>query len=361
MLYKLILNYVDIFSFLNVFKYLTVRTGLAMFTSMLVVFLIGTPFINFFSARQIINPIREDGPGEHIIKKIGTPTMGGVLILLGLFSSILLWGNLSSPYIWVLIFIVASFGLLGAYDDYKKIKFSNSSGVSFKFKIIIQIIIAVLGILILTHFTDHPDLKNLYFPFFKNLLINLGWFFIPFSVFIIVGSSNAVNLTDGLDGLATVPVILVAGCFAFISYVTGNIVFSEYLQIPYIEGVGEVTVFLGSVIGACLGFLWFNAPPAKIFMGDTGSLALGGSLGAVGIITKHEIVLAITGGLFVLEATSVIVQVLSYKLTGKRVFKMAPIHHHFEKKGWAESTIVVRFWIISIILAMIGLATLKLR
>jgi len=263
--------------------------------------------------------------------------------------------------VWVLIFIVTSFGLLGAYDDYKKIKFSNSSGVSFKFKIIIQIIIAVLGILILTHFTDHPDLKNLYFPFFKNLLINLGWFFIPFSVFIIVGSSNAVNLTDGLDGLATVPVILVAGCFAFISYVTGNIVFSEYLQIPYIEGVGEVTVFLGSVIGACLGFLWFNAPPAKIFMGDTGSLALGGSLGAVGIITKHEIVLAITGGLFVLEATSVIVQVLSYKLTGKRVFKMAPIHHHFEKKGWAESTIVVRFWIISIILAMIGLATLKLR
>ena len=361
MLYKLILNYVDIFSFLNVFKYLTVRTGLAMFTSMLVVFVIGTPFINFFSARQIVNPIREDGPDEHIIKKIGTPTMGGVLILVGLFSSILLWGNLSSPYIWVLIFIVASFGLLGAYDDYKKIKFSNSSGVSFKFKIIIQIIIAVLGILILTHFTDHPDLKNLYFPFFKNLLINLGWFFIPFSVFIIVGSSNAVNLTDGLDGLATVPVILVAGCFAFISYVTGNIVFSEYLQIPYIEGVGEVTVFLGSVIGACLGFLWFNAPPAKIFMGDTGSLALGGSLGAVGIITKHEIVLAITGGLFVLEATSVIVQVLSYKLTGKRVFKMAPIHHHFEKKGWAESTIVVRFWIISIILAMIGLATLKLR
>ena len=361
MLYKLILNYVDIFSFLNVFKYLTVRTGLAMFTSMLVVFLIGTPFINFFSARQIINPIREDGPDEHIIKKIGTPTMGGVLILVGLFSGILLWGNLSNPYIWVLIFIVASFGLLGAYDDYKKIKFSNSSGVSFKFKIIIQIIIAVLGILILTHFTDHPDLKNLYFPFFKNLLINLGWFFIPFSVFIIVGSSNAVNLTDGLDGLATVPVILVAGCFAFISYVTGNIVFSEYLQIPYIEGVGEVTVFLGSVIGACLGFLWFNAPPAKIFMGDTGSLALGGSLGAVGIITKHEIVLAITGGLFVLEATSVIVQVLSYKLTGKRVFKMAPIHHHFEKKGWAESTIVVRFWIISIILAMIGLATLKLR
>jgi len=361
MLYKLILNYVDIFSFLNVFKYLTVRTGLAMFTSMLVVFLIGTPFINFFSARQIINPIREDGPDEHIIKKIGTPTMGGVLILLGLFSSILLWGNLSSPYIWVLIFIVASFGLLGAYDDYKKIKKNNSTGVSSRFKILIQIILALIGIMIIFFTSESTEIKNLYFPFFKNLVINLGWFFIPFYLFILVGSSNAVNLTDGLDGLATVPVILVAACFAFISYVTGNIVFSEYLQIPYIEGVGEVTVFLGSVIGACLGFLWFNAPPAKIFMGDTGSLALGGSLGAVGIITKHEIVLAITGGLFVLEATSVIVQVLSYKLTGKRVFKMAPIHHHFEKKGWAESTIVVRFWIISIILAMIGLATLKLR
>ena len=219
----------------------------------------------------------------------------------------------------------------------------------------------IVGILLLSHFSEYEELTNLYFPFFKNLVINLGWFFIPFSVFIIVGSSNAVNLTDGLDGLATVPVILVAACFAFISYVTGHIVFSDYLQIPYIEGLGEASVFCGSIIGACLGFLWFNAPPAKIFMGDTGSLALGGSLGAVGIITKHEIVLAITGGLFVLEAVSVIVQVVSYKLTGKRVFKMAPIHHHVEKKGWAESTVVVRFWIISIILAMIGLATLKLR
>ncbi len=361
MLYKFLLDYVEIFSFLNVFKYLTVRTGLAMFTSLFVVFLIGNPFINFFSAKQITNPIRKDGPDDHIIKKIGTPTMGGVLILIGLFFGVLLWCDLSNPYIWTLIFFVASFGLLGAYDDYKKIKYKDSSGVSFKFKIFIQIIIAIVGILILTNFADHPDLKNLYFPFFKDLLINLGWFFVPFSVFIIVGSSNAVNLTDGLDGLATVPVILVASCFAFISYVTGNIVFSEYLHISYIEGVGEVTIFLGSVIGACLGFLWFNAPPAKIFMGDTGSLALGGSLGAVGIITKHEIVLAITGGLFVLEAISVIVQVFSYKLTGKRVFKMAPIHHHFEKKGWHESTVVIRFWIISIILALIGLATLKLR
>ena len=361
MLYSFILSFLDTFTFLNVFKYLTVRTGLAMFTSMLIVFLIGTPFINFFSSKQILNPIREDGPTDHIIKKIGTPTMGGVLILTGLFSGILLWGDLSNTYIWFLIFIVASYGLLGAYDDYKKIKFKNSSGISFKFKISSQILIAIIGILFLSHFSDFAELHNLYFPFLKNLIINLGWFFIPFYVFIIVGASNAVNLTDGLDGLATVPVILVAACFAFISYVTGNIVFSDYLQIPYIQDVGEASVFCGSIIGACLGFLWFNAPPAKIFMGDTGSLALGGSLGAVGIVTKHEIVLAITGGLFVLEAVSVIVQVISYKLTGKRVFKMAPIHHHFEKKGWAESTVVIRFWIISIILAMIGLATLKLR
>ena len=361
MLYNLILNFVDSYTFLNVFKYLTVRTGLAMFTSMFIVFLIGNPFINFFSTKQILDPIRDDGPSEHIIKKIGTPTMGGLLILAGLLSGILLWGNLSSLYIWFLIFILVGYGLLGAYDDYRKIKFKNSTGVSFRFKIISQVLIAIIGIILLTYYSDFNELKNLYFPFFKNLIINLGWFFIPFSVFIIVGSSNAVNLTDGLDGLATVPVILVAACFAFISYVTGNIVFSEYLQIPYIEGVGEVAVFCGSIIGACIGFLWFNAPPAKIFMGDTGSLALGGSLGAVGIITKHEIVLAITGGLFVLEAVSVIVQVVSYKLTGKRVFRMAPIHHHFEKKGWAESTVVIRFWIISIILAMIGLATLKFR
>jgi phospho-N-acetylmuramoyl-pentapeptide-transferase len=259
------------------------------------------------------------------------------------------------------LYIVISFGLLGAYDDYKKIINSDSSGISSKFKIIAQIFLAMIGLIILAYFIEYNEFRNLYFPFFKNLIINLGWFFIPFSIFVIVGSSNAVNLTDGLDGLATVPVILVAGCFAFISYVSGNIVFSDYLQILYIEGTGEISIFCGAIIGSCLGFLWFNAPPAKIFMGDTGSLSLGGSLGAVGIITKHEIVLAITGGLFVLEALSVVVQVVSFKLTGKRIFRMAPIHHHFEKKGWPESTVVIRFWIISIILAMIGLATLKLR
>ena len=361
MLYSLLSSLVEIFSFFNIFKYLTVRTGLAMFTSMIVVFLIGNPFINYFSIKKIHDPIREDGPSEHIVKKIGTPTMGGLMILLGVFSGVLLWGDLSNPYNWFLIYTAGTFGLLGAFDDYKKIKNNNSNGVSLKFKITLQILLALIGIFILYYFCETNEIKNLYFPFFKNLVINLGWFFIPFYLFIIVGSSNAVNLTDGLDGLATVPVILVAGCFAFISYVTGNIVFSEYLQIPYIQGVGEASIFCGSIIGACLGFLWFNAPPAKIFMGDTGSLALGGSLGAVGIITKHEIVLAITGGLFVLEAVSVIAQVVSFKLTGKRIFKMAPIHHHFEKKGWAESTVVIRFWIISIILAMIGLATLKLR
>ena len=361
MLYELLLKYVDLFSFLNVFKYITFRTGLAFFTSLLITLLIGGPFIKFFSNRKIFNPIREDGPSDHIIKKIGTPTMGGVIILIGLIISVLLWADLTNVYIIFCLYVVTSFGLLGAYDDYKKIRNSNSSGISSKLKIITQIFLATIGLVILTYFVEYDEFRNLYFPFFKNLMINLGWFFIPFSIFIIVGSSNAVNLTDGLDGLATVPVILVAGCFAFISYVSGNIVFSEYLQILYIDGTGEISIFCGAIIGSCLGFLWFNAPPAKIFMGDTGSLSLGGSLGAIGIITKHEIVLAITGGLFVLEALSVMVQVISFKLTGKRIFRMAPIHHHFEKKGWPESTVVIRFWIISIILAMIGLATLKLR
>ena len=361
MLYDFLLNYVELFSFLNVFKYITFRTGLAVFTSLIIVLLIGEPFIRLFSDKKILNPIREDGPSDHIIKKIGTPTMGGVIILIGLLISVVFWGDLTNIYVLFCIYIVVSFGLLGAFDDYKKIKHGNSSGISSRLKLIIQILLSMLGIIILTYFVEYEEFKNLYFPFFKNLIINLGWFFIPFSIFVIVGSSNAVNLTDGLDGLATVPVILVAVCFAFISYVTGNIVFSEYLQIIYIEGTGEIAIFCGAIIGACLGFLWFNAPPAKIFMGDTGSLSLGGSLGAVGIITKHEIVLAITGGLFVLEALSVMVQVISFKLTGKRIFRMAPIHHHFEKKGWPESTVVIRFWIISIILAMIGLATLKLR
>tara|TARA_Y100000590_G_scaffold425274_1_gene533090 strand:+ start:6990 stop:8075 length:1086 start_codon:yes stop_codon:yes gene_type:complete len=361
MLYNLLTSQTDTYSFLNFFNFLTVRTGLATITSMVIVFLIGDKFISYFSNRKITNPIRSDGPEGHLLKKIGTPTMGGVLILIGLFFGVFLWADLYNPYNWLLIFITFSFGILGAFDDYKKIKNKNSKGISYRIKLVVQIALGLISILILYNFINSEQITYLYFPFFKNLVINLGWFFIPFYLFVIVGSSNAVNLTDGLDGLATVPVILVAACFAFISYVSGNIIFANYLLIPYIEGVGEVSVFCGAIIGSSIGFLWFNAPPAKIFMGDTGSLALGGSLGAIGIVTKHEIVLAITGGLFVLEAASVIVQVISYKLTGKRIFMMAPIHHHFEKKGWAESTVVIRFWIISLILALIGLATLKLR
>jgi len=361
MLYNFLISLVDQFSALNVFRYLTFRTGLSVMSSMIIVFLIGGPFIKFIEAHKITGPIREDGPIDHIIKKVGTPTMGGVLILIGILFGTLLWADLKNVYVWVLLMVSTSFGLLGAIDDYLKIKYKNSRGISSKMKIICQIILAFVAIMILIEYDNNYHLKNLYFPFFKNLVFHLGLFFIPFSIFIIVGSSNAVNLTDGLDGLATVPVMLVALSFTLICYIVGNTVFSEYLQIPYIPNVGEASIFCGSIVGSCLGFLWFNAPPAKIFMGDTGSLSLGGSLGAVSIITKHEIVLGIVGGLFVLETVSVIIQVLSFKLTGKRVFMMAPLHHHFEKKGWAESTVVIRFWIISIILALIGLATLKLR
>ena len=282
MLYQFLLNYVDTFGFLNVFKYLTFRTGLSVFTSLIIVLIIGGPFIKFFSNQKILNPIRDDGPEDHIIKKIGTPTMGGLIILLGLLTSVILWADLSNINILFCVYVAVSFGLLGAFDDYKKIKYSNSSGISSKFKIILQIVLSIIGVVIYVNFIDYQNITNLYFPFFKNLIINLGWFFIPFAIFVIIGSSNAVNLTDGLDGLATVPVILVAACFAFISYVTGNIVFSDYLQIPYIEGTGEVAIFCGAIIGSCLGFLWFNAPPAKIFMGDTGSLSLAGSDGTAG-------------------------------------------------------------------------------
>ena len=361
MLYNFLISLVDQYSGLNVFRYLTFRTGLSVVSSMTVVFLIGGPFIKFIESHKITGPIREDGPIDHIIKKVGTPTMGGLLILLGILLGTLLWADLSNLYIWVLIFVATSFGMLGAVDDYIKIKHNNSRGISSGIKIIFQIILSLIAIILLMKFGNNEHLKNLYFPFFKNLIFNLGLFFIPFALFIIVGSSNAVNLTDGLDGLATVPVMLVALSFTLICYVVGNTIFSEYLKIPYIPNVGEASIFCGSIVGSCLGFLWFNAPPAKIFMGDTGSLSLGGSLGAVSIISKHEIVLGIIGGLFVLETASVIIQVLSFKLTGKRVFMMAPLHHHFEKKGWAEPTIVIRFWIISIILALIGLATLKLR
>ena len=361
MLYNLLVSLIDNYSFLNVFKYLTFRTGLSVGTSLLIVFLIGGPLIKLFSKHQISGPIRQDGPIDHIITKTGTPTMGGLIIIIGMIGSTLLWADLNNIYVWTLIFVSLSLGLLGFTDDMLKIKLNNSRGMSSKMKFLGQLLIGVVTLLILIYFSEHQYLNKLYFPFFKNLILDMGLLFIPFALFILIGSSNAVNLTDGLDGLATVPVMLVALSFTLISYIVGNTIFSEYLHLQYIPDVGEISIFCGSIVGACLGFLWYNAPPAKIFMGDTGSLSLGGSMAAVAIIVKHEIVLAIIGGLFVLETISVIIQVISFKLTGKRVFMMAPIHHHFEKKGWAESTIVIRFWIIAIILALIGLATLKLR
>ncbi len=361
MLFSLLTSLIDQYSFLNVFKYLTFRTGLAVVTSLVVVFIIGGPLIKLFSEKMITGPIRQDGPIDHIIKKSGTPTMGGVIIIIGIISGTILWADLNNIYVWTLIFVSLSLGALGLIDDMLKIKQKNSSGLKSRYKFFGQVIISVLALVILINYSDHEFLFNLYFPFFKNFIWQMGLFFIPFGLFVIIGASNAVNLTDGLDGLATVPVMLVALSFTLISYVVGNTIFSEYLQIQYIPDVGELSIFCGSIVGACLGFLWYNAPPAKIFMGDTGSLSLGGSLAAIAIIVKHEIVLAIIGGLFVLETVSVIIQVASFKLTGKRIFKMAPIHHHFEKKGWAESTIVIRFWIIAIILALVGLATLKLR
>ena len=361
MLFSFLTSFVDTFSFLNVFKYITFRIGLSVVTSLIIIFLIGNPLINYFAKKQITGPIRQDGPIDHIIKKSGTPTMGGLMILIGIIVSTILWADLKNIYIWIVLFVCTSLGLLGFLDDYLKIKLKNSSGINAKLKFFGQFIIALIAILTLVYFADHETISNLYFPFFKNLILNMGLFFIPFGIFVIIGSSNAVNLTDGLDGLATVPVMLVALSFSLICYLVGNTIFSDYLQIQYVPNVGELSVFCGSIVGSCLGFLWYNAPPAKIFMGDTGSLSLGGSIASVAIIVKHEIVLAIVGGLFVLETASVIIQVVSFKLTGKRVFKMAPIHHHFEKKGWAESTVVIRFWIISIILALIGLATLKLR
>ena len=361
MLYSFLTSLVDTFSFLNVFKYITFRIGLSVVTSLIIIFLIGNPLINYFSKKQITGPIRQDGPIDHIIKKSGTPTMGGLMILIGIIVSTLMWADLTNVYIWIVLFVCTSLGLLGFVDDYLKIKHKNSSGINAKLKFLGQLLISLVAIITLIYFTEHESILNLYFPFFKNLVLNMGLFFIPFGIFVIIGSSNAVNLTDGLDGLATVPVMLVALSFSLICYLVGNTIFSNYLQIQYIPNVGELSVFCGSIVGSCLGFLWYNAPPAKIFMGDTGSLSLGGSIASVAIIVKHEIVLAIVGGLFVLETASVIIQVVSFKLTGKRVFKMAPIHHHFEKKGWAESTVVIRFWIISIILALIGLATLKLR
>ncbi len=362
MLFNTLAQLGDQFAFFNLFRYITFRTGGAMMTALIVSFICGPIIIKGLKVHQKKGqPIREDGPEGHLITKVGTPTMGGFMILLALVVSTLLWADLHNGYIWAALCVTVGYGMIGFIDDYIKVTRQNSSGLPGKLKMLLQIFIAIVVTLYIMSLTRDPLSTSLAIPFFKTVLIDLGWFFVAFSCLVIVGSSNAVNLTDGLDGLAIGPVMIATGVFALISYVIGNSVFSNYLQFNYVPGAGELSIFCGALIGAGLGFLWYNAPPAMVFMGDTGSLAMGGALGSVAVITKHELVLAIVGGLFVLETVSVIVQVISFKMTGKRVFAMAPLHHHFEKKGWAEPTIVIRFWIIAVILAIAGLATLKLR
>ena len=361
MIHYIALLLVEQFSFLNIFKYLTFRASGAFITSILISFVVGPHLIKYFKVKQKLGqPIRDDGPKWHIDAKKGTPTMGGALILLALTISIILWIDISNLYTWLLLFITLSFGLIGFADDYMKLKRFSFKGLSGKIKLILQSIVALIFSYFLLEFSKEGS-TQLLFPIFKNLFLDLGYFWFIFTLLVIVGSSNSVNLTDGLDGLAIVPIIIVLSTFSIISYLVGNAIYAEYLTLKYISGAGEISVFCAAFIGAGLGFLWFNAPPAKIFMGDTGSLASGAAIGGISVITKNEIVLLIAGGLFVLEAISVIVQVCSFKLTGKRVFRMAPLHHHFEQKGWSESTIVIRFWIISIILAMISLVTFKIR
>ena len=347
---------------LNVFRYITFRTGGAMATAALFVFLFGPWIIDHLRLRQGKGqPIREDGPQSHLIAKKGTPTMGGLMILSGLVVATLLWGNLRNPYVWIVLAVTLGFGFVGFYDDYLKVTKQTAAGFSGKTRLAIEAVIAGAACFAII-WIGRPTLSTaLAVPFFKDFILDFGWFFLIFSTFIVVGAGNAVNLTDGLDGLAIVPVMIAAASFGMIAYLAGNAVFSDYLQIRYVPGTGELAVVCGAVLGAGLGFLWFNAPPASIFMGDTGSLALGGMLGTIAVATKHEIVLAVIGGLFVLEAVSVVVQVFWFKRYGKRVFRMAPIHHHFEHLGWSEPTVVIRFWIISFILALAGLSTLKLR
>ena len=363
MIYHLLTDYADQVSVFNVFRYITFRTGAAMFTALLVSFLLGPMVIEGLRARQSQGqPIREDGPQSHLLTKKGTPTMGGLLILLGMVPAVLLWGDLANPYVWIVLLVTLGYGAIGFADDYMKVAKVNTAGVPGKIKLFFEAMIALAAVYAIARVGASPLSTSLAIPFFKDVLLPLGIFgFILFGMFVIVGASNAVNLTDGLDGLAIVPLMIAMASFGFIAYLVGNGVFADYLQIHFVPGTGELAVFCGALLGAGLGFLWYNAPPAMVFMGDTGSLSLGGAIGSISVATKHEIVLAIIGGLFVLEAVSVIVQVASFKLTGKRVFRMAPLHHHFEQKGWAEPTIVIRFWIIAVVLAIAGLATLKIR
>lgn len=348
----------DIF---NLFRYISFRAGGAFLTSLIFCFIFGRPLIAVLRRKQGKGqPIREDGPEGHFVKA-GTPTMGGLLIVGALVTSTLLWARWDNPFVWLVLFVTVAFGIIGFADDYAKVSKQNTKGVPGKLRIALGIIIAIVAAIWAS--ANHPEALQgqLALPVFKDTLVNLGLFYIPFVVCVIVGSANAVNLTDGLDGLAIMPVMIAAMTLGVIAYAVGRVDFTEYLDVHYVPGTGEILIFTMALFGGGLGFLWYNAPPAAVFMGDTGSLALGGALGAIAVATKHELVLAIVGGLFVVEALSVIIQVLYFKSTGKRVFLMAPIHHHYEKLGWSEPTIVIRFWIISLILAMIGLATLKVR
>jgi phospho-N-acetylmuramoyl-pentapeptide-transferase len=357
----LLVDLADKVNIFNVFRYITFRTGGALITAALIVFMFGPMIIASLRVRQGKGqPIRADGPQTHF-KKAGTPTMGGLMILSGIVGSSLLWANITSVYVWTVLLVTIAFGLIGLYDDYLKVTKQSHLGFSGRARLAIEFVVACIAAWFIMREGQPPFSSSLTFPFFKEWIVNLGWFFIPFGALVMVAGGNAVNLTDGLDGLAIVPVMIAAASFGVIAYLSGNAVFAEYLQIHFVPGTGELAVILGAVIGAGLGFLWFNAPPAAIFMGDTGSLALGGLIGTVAVAVKHEIVLAIIGGLFVAEALSVIIQVGYFKMTGRRVFLMAPIHHHFEKLGWTESQVVIRFWIVAVILALIGLSTLKLR
>lgn len=347
--------------FFNLFRYITFRAGGAFFTALLFGFFFGKPLINLLRSKQKHGqPIRDDGPESHIEAKAGTPTMGGVLILGALITSTLLWARLDIGYIWMVLFVTIAFGAIGFMDDYHKVTQNNHAGLSGRFRLAIGFLIA--GVASYWATWMHPaELQNQIALPVVSMLWSLGVLFVPFAMIVIVGAANAVNLTDGLDGLAIMPVMIAAGSLGVIAYAVGRTDFTEYLGINYVQGTGEILIFAAGLIGGGLGFLWYNAPPAAVFMGDTGSLALGGALGAIAVATKHEIVLGIIGGLFVVEAMSVIIQVGYFKMTGNRVFLMAPIHHHFEKKGWSEPQIVIRFWIISLILALVGLATLKVR
>jgi phospho-N-acetylmuramoyl-pentapeptide-transferase len=352
---------------LNLLRYLTFRGGAAVATSQLVVVAMGSRFIRWMKAKQGRGqPIRAEGIERHITEKAGTPTMGGLMFLAGIAVATLLWADLSNVYVWACLLVTLGFGALGFLDDYAKVTKQTTAGVSGRARLAVEAGIALLAVWLMVRFgLPSPEgahlATSLTFPIFKRAVVDLSWFYLVFGAFVIVGSSNAVNFTDGLDGLATVPVMIAAATFGLIAYLVGNYLFANYLELHFVPGVGEVGVFCAAMVGSGLGFLWYNAPPARIFMGDSGALALGGALGAVAVATKHEIVLVIVGGLFVVETVSVIIQVLWFKRTGRRVFLMAPIHHHFERLGWSEPTVVIRFWIVAIVLSMLGLATLKLR